>query len=212
MLGLDTVGHSTGPLSSSLFIGVLFWLIIAGSATGVAAMFGRRFDDGLLELLMVSNIPFWGLLASRMVSTLITTLVVITVLIMGFQLAATSDPLPLGRVIAIVFWTELAAIGLGLAVGGMSLHLKKIGPVTGMMYAWTALWLVFAGTRAEFLTWLTIVPVFGPVHLLLATPSTISAGVWIGIAVSSLAALGGGSFAFGRFMTAAKRRGTIYLN
>lgn len=212
MLGLEGRDPSAGPLSGGLFTGVLFWLIIAGSATRVAAMFGRRFDDGLLELLMVSNIPFWGLLTTRMFSTLVATLVVSGLLIAGFQFAATTDPLPLGRVLAIVFWTELAAIGLGLGIGGMSLHLKKIGPVTGMMYAWTALWLVFAGTRADFAAWIALVPVFGPVHLLLADPAQVSTALWAGIAVSSLASLAVGALAFSRFLTEAKRRGTIYLS
>ena len=195
-----------------LFVGLLFWIVIAGSATRIAEMFGSRYDDGIIELMMLSRIPFRYLIGLKVVQTVVFTIVFLAMTLVPFALIQKTEVSFLAHIIPIAFVTELAATGLGLAIGGMTLHLKKIGPIAGLVYAGTALAIVFASTRPAFVPWLPIVPIFGPVHVLMVDQPEIELWLWVLMTVSSLITFVIGAAIVNRFLRQARKKGTIFLS
>jgi hypothetical protein len=210
--GGATFDALTGPPGIELFIGVVLWLIIAGSSTYMASMFGKRFDDGLMEITMLSNIGMRTIVSVKILGSLVNSIIFACALVFLFQRSTGTAGISIFRVAWTALAIEVGALGFGLFVGGMSLHLKKIGPVTGLLYAWTALALVFAATRPVFSVDLALLPIFGPAHVLLAAPATVSPSVIVGIGLSAAATLVAGAAAFLAFLNTAKRRGTLYVN
>lgn len=211
MLGGDGIAASPAQSGNEVLVGLLFWIVIAGSATRIAEMFGSRFDDGIIELMMLSRIPFECLIGLRVFQTLTFTTIFLTATLLPYGLWQDAGSTFLSNVIPVAIITELAATGLGLAIGGMTLHLKKIGPVAGLVYAGSALAIVFAATRPAFEPLLPIVPIFGPVHILMSDEPSMSSAVWVAMLISATTTFMLGAAVFRYFVKRARKRGTIYL-
>lgn len=140
-LGLFAGGrYLAGPASAFgssadvLIVGYFAWLVLVSGLGHLAGEIEGDGKEGVLEAVMSSTHTPLALFAARAVAGLVLAVATSAVACAG--VAALLGQWPAPRAVALVPLATLAvtALGLGLAAGGLALHVKRIGLVLAPLY------------------------------------------------------------------------------
>ena len=119
-----TEGRFDEQTITSLWIGYFLWFLANRAISGVANNISTEASTGTLEQMYMSPAPTWALFVSRVLSTVLISVVQITFITAVIALNS-SARIPLAAEFLLVTCLTMAGLfGVGLMVGGATLILK----------------------------------------------------------------------------------------
>ena len=126
-----TGGELDEQVIVSLWIGYFLWYFAVKAISGVANSISGEASTGTLEQIYMSPVATWVLFTSRVLSTLLVSVVQITVITVVIALNI-GVQIPLGIEFLIVLCvTMIGLFGVALMVGGATLVLKNTTALSG---------------------------------------------------------------------------------
>ena len=126
-----TGGQLDDEVIISLWIGYFLWYFAVKSISGVADGISGEASTGTLEQIYMSPVATWVLFTSRVLSTLLVSIVQITVITVVIALNI-GVQIPLGVEFLVVLGVTMTGLfGVGLLVGGATLVLKNTTALSG---------------------------------------------------------------------------------
>ena len=132
--GVSALTGVGGNTVEGLVVGYVLWLFMLSTYQDVSHTLRTEAQEGTLEQLYMSAHGFGWVMGAKVVAGFFTNLIVVSVLLMAALLTTgVRLNLDLMSLLPLLIGTLLGSVGIGFAIGGITLILKRIDSYTQMV-------------------------------------------------------------------------------
>ncbi|NLL49410.1 MAG: hypothetical protein GX249_12630 [Firmicutes bacterium] len=154
--GVSALTGVGGNTVEGLVVGYVLWLFMLSTYQDVSHTVRREAQEGTLEQLYMSAHGFGWVMGAKVVAGFFTNLIVVSVLLMAALLTTgVRLNLDLMSLLPLLIGTLLGSVGIGFAIGGITLILKRIDSYTQMVQF---LLIALVAAPAGRVLWMRLLP------------------------------------------------------